>query len=163
MANSVPTVAYVNWTAPAVPASAGRKGFKAELDGLRERMRILGFGYDEIAAELSRRYRVRPREAYRLAYGWSLGHAAERYNALAAEEDPCGNAGMTGPHMCEYEKWPHSTRKPSVYVLGMLSEMYETDVLSLLDLADHESLPSGTGSCCCTAPGPKREPRPAKT
>jgi len=50
-------------------AVAGRKGFKAELDGLRERMRALGFGYDEIAAEVSRRYPVRPRQAYRLATG----------------------------------------------------------------------------------------------
>jgi hypothetical protein len=37
-----------------VPAAAGRKGFKAELDGLRERMRGLGFPYDEIAAGLAR-------------------------------------------------------------------------------------------------------------
>ena len=32
----------------------------------------LGFPYDEIAAEIGRRYRVRPREAYRLAWGWTL-------------------------------------------------------------------------------------------
>ena len=48
---------------------------------------------------------------------------------------------MTGPHLCELEKWPHSTRKPSVYVLCMLVGIYETDVLCPLDLADHESLP----------------------
>jgi len=44
---------------PDVSVTAGRKGFKAELDGLRERMRSLGFPYDEIAAEIGRRYRVR--------------------------------------------------------------------------------------------------------
>ena len=32
-------------------------------------------------------------------------------------------------------------RKPSVYALCMLAEIYQTDVLCLLDLADHESLP----------------------
>ncbi len=49
---------------PYVPAGAGRKGFKAELDGLRERMRGLGFSTDEIAAEIGRRYRLRPRESW---------------------------------------------------------------------------------------------------
>jgi hypothetical protein len=50
-----------------VSAAAGRKGFKAELEDLRERMRRLGLGYDEIAAEIARRYRARPREADRLS------------------------------------------------------------------------------------------------
>ena len=68
-----------------VSDAAGRKGFKAGLDDVRERMRGLGLGYDEIAAEVARRHRVRPRESYRLAWGWTLGHAAERFNALAAQ------------------------------------------------------------------------------
>jgi hypothetical protein len=42
------------------PAAASRKGSKADLDGLRDRIRGLGFGHDEIAAEVPRRYRVRP-------------------------------------------------------------------------------------------------------
>jgi hypothetical protein len=45
---------------PQVSAAAGRKGFKAGLDDLRERMRRLGLGHDEIAAEITRRHRVRP-------------------------------------------------------------------------------------------------------
>jgi transcriptional regulator with XRE-family HTH domain len=128
---------------PAVPVSAGRKGYRAELDSLRERMRGRGFSLDEIAAEIGRRYRVRPREAYRLACGWTLGHAAAQFNSRAAREgaDPEARASMTGPRLCEFEKWPHSTRKPSVYVLVMLAEIYQTDVLCLLDFADHESLP----------------------
>jgi hypothetical protein len=127
---------------PDVPAAAGRKGFKAELDDVRERMRRLGLGYDEIAAEVGRRYRLRPRESYRLAWGWSLGHAAARFNALAQQKgtDPQARVSMTGPHLCEYERWPESGRKPSVYALLMLARMYETDVLCLLDLAYHESL-----------------------
>ena len=130
-------------SAVAAPGPGRRKGFKAELDRLRERMRGLGFSYDEIAAEVSRRYQVRPRQAYRLAWGWTLDQAAERFNELAAREgtDPEGRAGMTGPHLCELEQWPDSERKPSVYVLCLLAEVYETDVLCLLDLADHESLP----------------------
>ena len=125
-----------------VSVAAGRAGFKAELDDLRERMRHLGLGYDEIAAEIGRRYRVRPRESYRLAWGWTLNRAAERYNALAAQEgaDPQARAGMTGAHLCEHERWPNGGRKPSVFMLIMLARMYETDALCLLDLADHESL-----------------------
>ena len=66
-----------------VPVAAGRKGFKAEMDSLRDRMRGLGFRYDEIAAEIARRYRARPREAYRLAWGWTLEQAAARFSDLA--------------------------------------------------------------------------------
>ena len=126
-----------------VAVAAGLKGFKAELDGLRERMHSLGFPYDEIAAEIGRRYRVRPREAYRLAWGWTLEHAAARFNDRAARHgaDPEARASLTGSRLSEFEHWPRSTRKPSVNVLFMLAEIYETDVLCLLDLADHESLP----------------------
>jgi transcriptional regulator with XRE-family HTH domain len=125
------------------PAAVRRKGFKAEMDGLRDRMRALGFGFDEAAAEVSRRYQVRPRQAYRLARGWTQDQAAARFNELAAGAgtDPGGRASMTGPHLCEVEQWPNSDRRPSVYVLCLLARVYETDVLCLLDLADHESLP----------------------
>ncbi len=135
-------IARADGRLPEVSVAAGRKGFKAELDDLRERMRKLGLGYDEIAGEVGRRYRLRPRESFRLAWGWSLNHAAARFNALAAQAgtDPQVRAGMTGPHLCEYERWPSGGRKPSVYLLLMLAQMYETDVLCLLDLADHESL-----------------------
>jgi hypothetical protein len=120
----------------------GVKGFKPEMDKLRERMRGLGLSYDEIAIEVSRRYPVRPRQAYRLAWGWTLDKVAERFNEVAAREgtDPSGRAGMSSPHLCELERWPESNRKPSVYVLCLLARVYETDVLRLLDLADHESL-----------------------
>lgn len=122
--------------APDVPAAAGRKGFKAELDGLRERMHGPGFPYDEIA----RRYRARPREACRLAWDWTLGQAAARFNERAGRRgaDPGARASLTGSRLSEFERWP---RKPSSYVLVMLVEIYETDVLCPLDLADHESLP----------------------
>jgi transcriptional regulator with XRE-family HTH domain len=128
---------------PDVPVAAGRKGFNAELDGLRDRMRNLGFAYDEIAAEIGRRYRVRPREAYRLAWGWTLEQAATRFNEHVGrnDADPEARASLTGSRLSEFEHWPRSPRKPSVYVLVMLADIYETDVLCLLDLADHESLP----------------------
>ena len=133
------TVARADSKFPDVSVAAGRKGFKAELDALRERMRGLGFNTDEIG----RRYRLRPRESYRLAWGWSLEQAAARFNECAAraDADPEGRASLTGSRLSEFEHWPRGSRKPSVYVLFMLAETYETDVLCLLDLADHESLP----------------------
>jgi hypothetical protein len=54
--------------APGASAGARRRGFKAELDGVRDRIRALGFGYDEIAVGVCR-HQVRPRKAYRLAWG----------------------------------------------------------------------------------------------
>ena len=87
--------------------------------------------------------RARPREAFRLAWGWTLEQAAARFNGHAAtrDADPEARASLTSSRLSEYEHWPRSTRKPSAYVLAMLAEIYETDVLCLLDLADHESLP----------------------
>ncbi len=128
---------------PDAQVAAGGKGFKAELDGLRDRMRALGFSYDEIAAEMGRRYRLRSRQGYRLAWGWSLEQAAARFNDHAARQDadPDARASLTASRLSEFEHWPRGSRKPSVYVLVMLAEIYQTDVLCLLDLADHESLP----------------------
>lgn len=76
------SLSFASWAVPAVvlvvvelggrrrschvSVSAGRKGFKAGLDGLRERMRSPGIPNDEIVAEIGGRYRARPREAYRL-------------------------------------------------------------------------------------------------
>jgi hypothetical protein len=136
-------VARVNGTVPRLSVAPGRKGFKAELEELRERMGGLGLGHGQIAGEIARRYRVRPREAYRLAHEWTLGQAAAQFNARAAGlgTDPSGQASLAANRLCEYEKWPHSERRPSVYVLVMLAQVYQTGVLNLLDLADHEHLP----------------------
>jgi transcriptional regulator with XRE-family HTH domain len=136
-------VARVNGTAPRLSVAPGRKGFKAELEELRERMGGLGLGHGQIAGEIARRYRLRPREAFRLAHGWTLGQAAAQFNARAAGlgTDPGGQASLAANRLCEYEKWPHSERRPSVYVLVMLAQVYQAGVLDLLDLADHEHLP----------------------
>ncbi|MGD0062228.1 MAG: hypothetical protein ABSB76_02170, partial [Streptosporangiaceae bacterium] len=52
--------------------------FKAEPDVLREQMRGLGSGYDQIAAEAGRRHRVRPGGASRLADGRTVEQASVR-------------------------------------------------------------------------------------
>jgi hypothetical protein len=136
-------VARANGTVPRLSVAPGRKGFKAELEEMREQMRGLGLGHGQIAGEIARRYRLRPREAFRLAHGWTLGQAAAQFNARAADlgTDPGGLASLAGNRLCEYEKWSHSERRPSVYVLVMLAHIYQAGVLDLLDLADHEHLP----------------------
>src|SRR5712664_4108154 len=127
---------------PDVADRAGRADLRAELVDLRERMRRLGLGYSEIAGEIGRRYRLRPREAYRLAWGWTPEHAAARFNALAVGEGagPQSYTSLTGSQLREHERWPAGGRKPPVRVLLLLAQMYQTDVGCLLDLADHENL-----------------------
>jgi transcriptional regulator with XRE-family HTH domain len=75
--------------------------------------------------------------------GWSLEKAAGQFNDRACREgaDAEGRASLTGSRLSEFEHWPQTACKPSVYVLVMLAEVYQTDVLCLLDFADHESLP----------------------
>src|SRR5450755_13225 len=125
-----------------------KTGLRAEKRAVRDKMRSLGLGYGEIAAELARRYQVRPRAAWREARGWSLKEAAERINAFRGDVglDPEGLAGMTATHLCERENWPGpgsqpAGRKPTPYQLALLAAVYGCTVLDLVDLADREHLP----------------------
>ena len=105
-----------------------KTSLRAEKRALREKMRAMGLGYREIAAEMARRYRLRPRAAWREAYGWSLKDAAARINAHSGEVglDPAGVAAMTAAHPCEHENWPGpgpepSGRRPTRYLLALLA------------------------------------------
>ena len=116
---------------------------------LREQMRSMGLGYRDIAAEFARRYRLRPRAAWREAYGWSLQDTADRINAFRGNTglDPGGLASMTAPHLSEYENWPGhgpqpSGRRPTPYLLAVLAAVYDCAVTDLIDLADREHLPA---------------------
>lgn len=116
---------------------------RVELERLRDRMRAVGMTHEEIAAEFSRRYRLRPRPAFRHAHGWTLQLAADRINARAADLDidPQGTATMTVPRLSELENWPNSARRrPTPQILALLASVYGTDVHSLLDIADREHL-----------------------
>jgi hypothetical protein len=59
-------------------------GLRADQARLRERMRGLGVGCEQIAPEFARQYRLRPGAAWRQAYGWSLSQAAGQINVGAA-------------------------------------------------------------------------------
>jgi hypothetical protein len=127
----------------------GKTSLRAEQRALREKMRALGLSHRQIAVEFARRYGLRPRAAWRHAYGWSLKEAAEQINSRAGDTglDPCGNAAMTGPHLCEYENWPGpgprpAGRRPTPLVLALLAATYNTPTVhDLLDFADYEHMP----------------------
>ena len=101
----------------------------AEKRALRDKMRALGLGHREIAAEFARRYRLRPRAAWREARGWSLREAAAQINAYTGTVglDPGGISSMTAPHLCEHENWPGpgpgaTGRRPSPYLLALRAD-----------------------------------------
>lgn len=127
---------------------SAKASLRAEQAELRDRMRALGLGYEQIAAEFTRRYRFRPRAAWRQAYGWSLNQAADQINATAAKIglDRDGRAAMIGPHLSEYEQWPGhgpqpTGRKPTPHVLALLALTYGTPAVhDLLDMADYDRL-----------------------
>jgi hypothetical protein len=126
-----------------------KTSLRAEQRALRGRMRALGLSHRQIAVEFGRRYGLRPRAAWRHAYGWSLKDAAEQINSRASDTglDPSGNAAMTGPHLCEYENWPGpgpkpTGRRPTPLILALLATTYATPTVhDLLDCADYEHMP----------------------
>jgi transcriptional regulator with XRE-family HTH domain len=126
-----------------------RTSLRKEKRDLREKMRAMSLDCRDIAAELARRYNLRPRAAWREAHGWSLQDAADRINAYRGNAglDPDGLAGMTASHLSEYETWPGhgavpSGRRPTPSLLAVLAAVYGCAVTDLIDLADREHLPS---------------------
>ena len=125
-----------------------KTSLRREKRDLREQMRSMGLGYRDIAAEFARRYSLRPRAAWREAYGWSLQDTADRINDFRGNTglDPGGFAGMTAPHLSEYERWPGhapepSGRRPTPYLLAVLAAVYDCAVTELIDLPDREHFP----------------------
>lgn len=119
-----------------------KPGSRAEVDELRLRMELLDAPVDVIAAEIGRRYGYRPRQAHRLARGWEQKEAAQRYNALVQAKgvEHAGRDTLTPSRISEFERWPETSRKPPVYVLLTLAELYGTAVAALLDAADLAAL-----------------------
>ena len=122
--------------------SAHNTSVRAGQRKLREQMRGLGMSRAEIAAEMARRYKLRPRAAWRIAWGWTLEEAAERYNTLRTKDDAQAVSSLTGSRLSEWENWPLSTRKPPITGLHLLAEIYHAGVLDLIDVCDREKLPA---------------------
>ena len=123
-----------------LPMPYAKTSLRKEKSGLREKMRAMGLDYRDIAAEFARRYRLRPRAAWREAFGWSLQETADRINEFRGDIglDPGGFAGMTASHLCEYENWPGhgpepSGRRPTPYLLALLAAVYGCPATDLID------------------------------
>src|SRR5260370_6689865 len=126
-----------------------KSSLRAEQRALREKMRELGMSRRQIAIEFARRYRLRPRAAWRNAYGWSLTEAAEQISTYAARAglDSGATVAMTAAHLCEHENWPGeghepAGRRPTPYLLSLLAAAYGLTVHDLLDAADYEHMPA---------------------
>src|SRR5712691_11832216 len=135
-------------TRKALPMPTTQTSLRKQKRDLRAKMRTMGLGYQDIAAEFARRYNLRPRAAWREAYGWSLQEAADKINEFRGQAglDQRGLAGMTAPHLSEYENWPRlgpqrNGRRPAPYVLAVLAGVYDCAVTELIDLADREHYP----------------------
>src|SRR5918993_12330 len=110
-----------------------KSGSKADRAALRQQLLDAGGSVDEVAAEMRRRWRFRPRESYRHAHGWSQDEVAGRFTGVAARLAPgTRSAPMVGTRIGEYERWPLGGRRPSPYVLTVLAEVYGTDPARLL-------------------------------
>lgn len=109
--------------------AARNLSIRAEQRKLRERMRGLGMSHAEVAAEMGRKFKLRPRAAWRVAWGWTLEEAAERFNALRARNNAQAVTSLTGSRLSEWENWPLSTRRPPLASLCLLAEIYQAGIL----------------------------------
>ncbi len=91
---------------------------KAEREQLRDRMRALGCSVSQIAAEMARRFSLRPRVAWRYALGWPQWKLAQRYNTAYP------GAKLSENRISEFENWPHGGCRPSLRYLARLAATY---------------------------------------
>ncbi|WP_316762714.1 XRE family transcriptional regulator [Streptomyces herbicida] len=122
-------------SAPAKPGS------KQNREALRHNMTAAGCTAADIAIEMRTRYRMRPREAWRHARGWTLHEAADRITQASVHspgEAVAADASLVG----KWEKWPGpSARRPSTAVLFAMATAYDCRATDLLDLEDRRALP----------------------
>src|SRR5260370_24017457 len=82
---------------------------------LRDQMRSIGLDYRDIAAEFARRYRLRPRAAWRDAHGWALQDTPHPINHFRRDTrlGPRRDPSPTPSHPSEYEKGPRPRPPPA--------------------------------------------------
>lgn len=118
-----------------------KPGSKADRDALRHDMTAAGCTLVDIAVEMRTRFRMRPREAWRHAHGWTLQEASEwitQASSTKPGEAVAADASLVG----KWEKWPGpSSRRPSLAVLFAMAEAFACRVEDLLDLQDRRALP----------------------
>ncbi|MEU4229606.1 helix-turn-helix transcriptional regulator [Nonomuraea sp. NPDC026600] len=121
-------------------AAIPKSGSRAQREALREEMLARGCRHADIAAEMRARWQMRPREAWRHAYGWTLQQLADRVNVPAAS-GPDGALATDASLVGKWEKWPQGGRRPTARALVLLAEVFGCEVDELLDLDDRRELP----------------------
>lgn len=107
---------------------------------VREQMRsdlfARGWAAPQVAAELGRRLRVRPRIAWRYALGWPQWKLVMEYRAT----NP--SSRLTESRVSEYESWPYGGTKPPLEYLAGLALTFGRGctVADLVDGVDREHL-----------------------
>lgn len=120
-----------------------KPGSKTDREALRHDMTAAGCTVADIAIEMRARFRMRPREAWRHAHGWTLLETADRIDEVSGRrpgEAVAADASLVG----KWEKWPGpSSRRPSLSVLLVMADVFTCRVEDLLDLDDRRALPEG--------------------
>ncbi|MGI5196595.1 helix-turn-helix domain-containing protein [Streptomyces sp. CA-288835] len=118
-----------------------KPGSKADREALRYDMTAAGCTVADIAVEMRARFRMRPREAWRHAHGWTLQEAADRITQVSCQrlgEAVAADASL----LAKWEKWPGpSARRPTPAVLLAMADAFACRVEDLLDLDDRRALP----------------------
>ena len=150
-AGSVRPVTAGGWVMPRKAGTSAR----AERDQLRDRMRALGCSVAQIAAEMGRRFNLRPRVAWRHALGWPQWKLAQRYNTAHP------GARLADNRVSEFEAWPHGGSPPSLRYLAQLAATFGHGCtpVQLVDADDLEHL-TPADRCLLTTGHP---PAPATT
>ncbi|MFI7225124.1 hypothetical protein ACIBO5_18065 [Nonomuraea angiospora] len=105
-------------------------GYQTLLD-CRRRSRYLrqhGFTIDQIAVILNLDHPATPLRLYRYAAGLTAAQTIAACHRLA---DTTG-AGLRESRLYDYENWPETGRRPSVYTLRLLARIYGTQPAHLL-------------------------------
>ncbi|MGH3915619.1 MAG: hypothetical protein ACRDTC_19765 [Pseudonocardiaceae bacterium] len=120
---------------------------KAQREQVRDQMRDHGCTVAQIAAELSRRFALRPRLAWRHARGWTQGQLAREYNTAHP------GARLSDRRVSAHEHWPHGGTPPSLHYLANLAatfghgctpaQLVDVDDLAELTPADRCLLTTG--------------------
>ncbi|MFF3375759.1 XRE family transcriptional regulator [Streptomyces sp. NPDC002680] len=117
-----------------------KPGSKADRDALRHDMTGAGCTVADVAIEMRIRFRMRPREAWRHAYGWTLQEAADRITQISSRR-PGEAVAADASLVAKWEKWPGpSARRPTPAVLLAMADAFACRVENLLDLDDRRAL-----------------------
>jgi tetratricopeptide (TPR) repeat protein len=81
-------------------------------------MRGYGCTVAQIAAEMSRRFGLRPRAAWRYALGWQQWKVAQQYNTVHP------GSSLLDNRVSECENWPHGGKRPSLHYLANLATTF---------------------------------------